>query len=196
MNNNIKVCLINSIRNKPYSDEAIKHIIFAVKKTKGQIIHEHVSSMNQQKLNELSKDSNLDFHRKVFSNIRASHLIISECSKESLSVGFLLSYALEHEKPLIIFIKKGCTFPNLFTYLSDEKKIYIVEYSSYEELQILTYEYIDLALSELETRFNFYISPELNNYVKWAAKKSNVSKSAFVRKSLEEIMATDRDYLT
>lgn len=191
----LNICLINSIRNKSISYSAIKIIVSALESKKVNILHKHVSQMDQKKLEELTDDLNIKFHKEILRNIRLSDLVVSECSKESLSVGFLLSYAHEHEKPVVIFIKDNIPVPNLFTALSKEKGVYIVKYSEESELYDLVSGYVELASENIESRFNFYLPPSISTYLKYISKKHNKSKSAFIRDTLEEMMLNDADYL-
>lgn len=189
------VFLINSIRNKSFSNAAINTIVTTLQKKHINIIHQHVTNFNQENIDNLSSESNIAFHKTILKDIRLSDVVVSECSTESLSVGFLLSYAYENEKPIIIFIKVGCSKPNIFRTLGENSKIYIVEYSNLEDLSELLVDYLELALDKTESRFNFYLPPSISNYLKWISKKHNKSKSAFVRDMLQEMMSKDFEYL-
>ena len=114
-----KIFLAHSIRNKLESQVVIPLIIQTLENTGYTVFSDHVTKMNQGQLDSFSSEENIAYHRKIFQNICKANLVISECSKESLSVGFLLAFALENEKPLILLYKLGATLPNLFPYLKE-----------------------------------------------------------------------------
>lgn len=189
------VCLVNSIRNKSSSQDAIEVIVSSLQKKGAIVFHEHVTASNQDNIDKLSKKDNVSFHKSILTSIRLCDVIVSECSNESFSVGFLLSYAVENDKPLIIFIKKDVPKPNLFKTLAERDNIFIIEYSSLEELNELSVEYLKFAIENTDSRFNFYLPPNVSNYLRWVSKKHHASKSAFVRDMLQEMMSKDLEYL-
>ena len=75
-----------------------------------------------------------------------------------MSVGFLLAFALENEKPLILLYKSGATLPNLFPYLKENNRIFLVEYSSIAEIPELVTDYAEFALENVDTRLKL-LSP-------------------------------------
>ncbi|PIY78959.1 MAG: hypothetical protein COY81_05255 [Candidatus Pacebacteria bacterium CG_4_10_14_0_8_um_filter_43_12] len=91
-----KIFLAHSIRNKLESKEVIPLIIQTLEKAGYTVFSDHVTKMSQNQLDSFTRQENIAYHRKIFQNIHKANLVISECSKESLSVGFLLAFALEN----------------------------------------------------------------------------------------------------
>jgi len=123
--------------------------------------------------------------------VNKSDLIVMEVSGHSMSMGYLLSKALELNKPVIalymeehkpIFIK-GIANP----------KLVLVEYKKDNFEQSITGA-IKKAKSLVDMRFNFFVSPKILNYLDWVGQKRMIPKSVFLRNLIEREMKKDRDF--
>jgi len=185
---------VASIRAKTEYKDAYKKIVNALRDGGNQVISDHVLATSQEELNKMTKGNNTVFHKKILQNVKTSDVVIAECSHQSLSVGYLLSYAVEQGKPTIVFYNTNSPEPNLFPTLSTSERLYYVKYSDLEELDRLVHEYAEYAKEQLDTRFNFFVSPPIERYLSWIAKRRKLPRSVFLRKLIEDSITKDKEY--
>lgn len=189
-----KVALISSIRKSDEISCSVNKIVNVLKKNNIRVFHEHVTNIKQADLNSLSDKQNLDFHNKIIQHIRQADVIISECSNESFSVGYLLSKAVELNKEVIIFYKSSVSKPNLFPFLNNLERIYLVEYSNTEELEELVVDYLSFAQDNFSVRYNLMLPPQIINYLKWVSRKERITRSSFIRDLIKTHMDGNEQY--
>lgn len=178
----MKIMIIGSIREKLHYENSLRKIISILDKTNHEIIHEHITGHDQNDLDNMTEVEHKKFHEMIFDKIKVADLIISEATSQSWSVGYLLSYAVSHDKPIIIFYQKKIGKPNLFrSLMHSPESLYLVEYSKTSELEELLTEYLDYASNQVDARFNLMLPPKLNHYLAETAKKDNISKAQFLR---------------
>ena len=190
----MKCIFIASIRARAEYKESYKRIISILRSDGNHVISDHVLTTSQEDLNKMTKANNTTFHKKILQNIKASDVVIAECSHQSLSVGYLLSYAVEQGKPTIVFYNSNSPEPNLFPTLSSSERLYYVKYSNLDELDKLVHEYAEYAKEQLDTRFNFFVSPSIERYLSWVAKRRKLPRSVFLRKLIEDSITKDKEY--
>jgi len=123
--------------------------------------------------------------------VNKADLIIVEVSGHSMSIGYLLSKALEMNKPIIalytsehrpVFIK-GISNP----------KLILAEYEK-DNFEKVVAEAIKKAKGLIDMRFNFFVSPKILNYLDWVGQKRMIPKSVFLRNLIEREMKKDKDF--
>lgn len=190
----MKCMFIASIRAKAEYKDAYKTIVDALRDSGNQVISDHVLAISQEELNKMTKVNNTVFHKRILQNVKTSDVVMAECSHQSLSVGYLLSYAVEQGKPTIVFYNNNSPEPNLFPTLSTSERLYYVKYSNLNELDRLVHEYAEYAKEQLDTRFNFFVSPKIERYLSWVAKRRKLPRSVFLRKLIEDSITKDKEY--
>jgi len=123
--------------------------------------------------------------------VNKADLIIMEVSGHSMSMGYLLSKALEMNKPVIalyiaehkpVFIK-GISNP----------KLILMEYAK-DNLEKVIAEAVKKAKGLIDMRFNFFVSPKILNYLDWVGQKRMIPKSVFLRNLIEREIKKDREF--
>ncbi len=190
----MKIMFVGSIRGKSAYLSAMKKIAQILRNDGHQVIHEHITAMTQQQLDSMTPEADQNFHEKILSDIKSSDIVISECSNQSLSVGYLLSFASDLGRPIIIFYHEDSPEPNLFPTLTQSSKIFLVKYSSETELEELTMEYMDFAKDQVDVRFNFFISPSIGSYLDWISKNKKVPRSVYLRNLIQKDMEENEEY--
>lgn len=186
--------MIGSIRNDVGSGKALLEIIHTLENEGHNVIHEHITQTNQKDLDSMTQEEDSKFHKSIVKNIKNSDIIVSECSHQSLSVGYLLSMATDMGRPVIIFYSKDADKPNLFPSLTNSAKFFLVKYSSTDELKDLVNEYVDYAKEQVDVRFNFFISPAIANYLDWISKVKKIPRSVYLRALIEREMEENKEY--
>lgn len=110
--------------------------------------------------------------------IKEADVAVFECSFASTALGVLIEKALELGKSTI-----GLYFdsnrPN-FIMAIDSPKFILKSYDD-DNLPVKIDESIGLIKNNMDRRFNFFISPDLLEYVKSQSRARGVTKSAFIR---------------
>lgn len=186
---------VGSIRQKPKYKDAFKRLITTLEKSGNQVIHKHVTQNSQADLDKMTKSDDNAMHLKIFKDIKKSDIVVSEVSSQSLSVGYLLAYASSIGKPLVTFYNISEGEPNLFrTLMSKSNKFFCVGYKDLDDLEQLALEYVDYAKEKIDVRFNFFISPDIGNYLDWISKEKKIPRSVYLRGLIEKDMENSDEY--
>jgi hypothetical protein len=123
--------------------------------------------------------------------VNKADIIVMEVSGHSMSMGYLVSKALEINKPVIalytaehkpVFIK-GIVNP----------KLILREYTPETSEKVMG-EAFKTAKGLIDMRFNFFVSPKILTYLDWVGQKRMVPKSVFLRNLIEHEMKKDREF--
>lgn len=186
--------IVGSIRNSVGTNNALLKIIETLEKEGNSVFHQHITEKSQKDLDSMSINENSKFHSDILKKIKSCDIVVSECSEQSLSVGYLLSYAAELGKPVIIFYSSNSSRPNLFPTLTDSGKFFLVDYSNESEIFDLVTEYVEYAQEQMDVRFNFFISPAIGNYLDWISKEKKIPRSVYLRNLIEKNMEENEEY--
>lgn len=170
----IRIYKAISSEHKMVSDKVLKWIKSGIK------------DLSQESI-ETKKENYLH----VIKCIKKADIVVMEISGHSVSMGFILSKAMEENKPVIaiytsemdpVFVK-GIVNPKLI--LAEYKK---------ENIEQVISDSINKAKCLVDMRFNFFVSPKILNYLDWVAHKRMIPKSVFLRHLIEREMKKDKDY--
>ena len=53
---------------------------------------------------------------------------------------------------------------------------------------------LDYASDQMDTRFNFFISPKHGNYLDWISKNKKVPRAVYLRRLIEKDMDENKEY--
>ena len=130
-------------------------------------------------------------YKKALETLKKADVIMMEVSGHSLSMGFIVSKALDLCKPVVAFYKKGSK-PFFLSGINDPK-FKLIEYTCQNINEIL-----DLVVEEvkkgIDVRFNFFVSPKILNYLDWIAQKRMIPRSVFLRNLIEREMKKDKEF--
>lgn len=106
--------------------------------------------------------------------------MLAGSSHQSLSVGHLISFAIELGKPTIIIYEETMPKPNFFPSLVKENDIYLFRIA---KVKILKNWLLNiLSMEDTDIRFNLMLSAEMYNYLNQIAKQEKLPKSVIVRR--------------
>ena len=124
------------------------------------------------------------FYTRSLAAIAQSDICMFEASHPSLTLAHFVRFALDQDKPTVVFYHETTT-PFLLEAAGDAEPT-LCAYSQYNLEQMLRM-VIDEALAQpTAIRFNCLISTELNRYISQAAKQAHLSKSEFFRKLVRD----------
>jgi len=124
-------------------------------------------------------------------SVKKADIVVMEVSGHSMSMGYLISKALEMNKPVIALHDKKHT--PIFIKGIDDQKLIISEYDP-ESIEEVIKEALKKANSLIDIRFNFFINPKILNYLDWVAQKRMQPRSVFLRNLIEREMKKDKEF--
>jgi len=137
-------------------------------------------------------DDELDeHHRKTTAAIKSAEVCIFEVSSHSLSVGYLVNFALENGK-VVILLTQNKSLPTIFRTIQSDKLITVVYDATSVEKSLR--EALEKAREVSDVRFNFFVSPKILSYLDWVAKHRMIPRSVFLRDLIEREMRKDKGF--
>ena len=124
--------------------------------------------------------------------INKADIVVMEISGHSMSMGYILSKALEINKPVVALYREEDMEP-VFIAGIDDPKLILAKYTS-TNVEKTIWESIKKAKSLIDVRFNFFVSPKILTYLDWVGQKRMIPKSVFLRNLIEREMKKDRDF--
>lgn len=122
---------------------------------------------------------------------KQADLILVEASTPSFGVGQEIAEALTDNKQVVVLYKVGMK-PHILLNQGQEA-LYFVEYSD-ANLEKVLEEYIEYAKEHSDTRFNFFISPQIGSYLDWISQKKKLPRAVYLRRLIEDDMKMNKDY--
>lgn len=132
-----------------------------------------------------------DHHKKMIRSIKAADVCVFEVSSHSLSVGYLVNFALESGKTVVVMSQSQESLI-LFKTIKSDKLITVVYTKS--DLKDKLEKALMEAASNSDVRFNFFVSPKILAYLDWIAKKRKIPRSVFLRGLIEKQMKKDKEF--
>jgi hypothetical protein len=170
----LKIYKIISCEHKMVSDKVLKWIKSGIKDLSKESI-------------ETKKENYLH----VIKCIKKADIVIMEISGHSVSMGYILSKALEENKPVIAL--HTADMDPVFVKGVVNSKLILTEYNK-KNLEQAISDSINKAKCLVDMRFNFFVSPKILNYLDWVAQKRMVPKSVFLRHLIEREMKKDKEF--
>lgn len=156
-------------------------------------IYNLIEKLGHENLNDIPVKSNpLEFYKKnldevqdmyvdLTAKLKRADIVIIESTIHSLTMGFYIKMALDLDKPTIILHLPGSE-PFFFAGIQNPR-LQILEYEVNTLHEVLKHG-IKYASENLDTRFNLFLSPELYNYLKWAAMRDQAQRATLIRNLL------------
>lgn len=139
-----------------------------------------------------NEQSRKDWYDKAIKSIKKSDVVVVEISYPSTAnVGHELTYALESGVPVVALYKEGRD--PLFLKGIENEKLIIMSYDD-RNLESVLEESLDYATTQQDTRFNFFISPKIGNFLDWVSKKKRLPRAVYLRKLIEEDMKRNKEF--
>lgn len=142
-------------------------------------------------IQDAPKKQKIDNYKTSMDCVKKSDLVVMEVSGHSMSMGYLVSKALEISKPVIAIYKKGHV--PIFLSGIEDPKLKIVEYENGNVLEVLEGA-LNKAKSLIDVRFNFFVSPSILAYLDWVSRRRMIPRSVFLRDLIEKELKKDKEY--
>ncbi len=157
-----------------------------------------------------SDENNTDFKKEELERMQESgeilldkmDCIIVEASKPDQEIGYLLAYAISQKKPLLYLYKKGTPEKIAHGYLTKKNTPEYMRLAKYtkQDLEQTVMDFLHevsegKGLKQKPTiKFTLRITPRMERYLLWKAKKIKKTKADFLRQLLEELMDKDENF--
>jgi len=82
----------------------------------------------------------------------------------------------------------------LLTNLERNERLIAIKYDVKSDLKKLLGEAIEYAAEKQDVRFNFFVSPEIQQYLDWVAKYKRTPRAVYLRELLERDMKENKDW--
>jgi hypothetical protein len=175
-----------SIVGKKHYLKNYLRIIDIIHSKKIQIISDHIINGSEQKITIETKDERIKFHQKLEKWISSSDFVVVEATFPSISVGYEISLALQLNKPTLILYSQGDP-PSLLAHHHNDKLI-CEKYTLTTLIDIIE-DFINFAEGKVDSRFTFFITPEIDLFLNKISKKLKLPKSVYLRRLIEKEIA-------
>jgi hypothetical protein len=182
-----------SMHGKPRYEANYQALVERLKKLGHKVKAEHIMDISLEEMNAWSDAEDQRYHKKVADSLKRADAVFAEVSYSSTSVGFVIATALQAGKPTVIFYS-GEEEPHLLRSLEQlSDKVEVVRYNSLDELKDEVPFALEFAMNAQDTRFNFFITPDLVNYLNWISKTKKTPRSVYLRDLIDADMQ-QQDY--
>ena len=187
----MKIFFNASLSGKEEFGEHYQKLHDAILKTDNEIIGSPVitdaDSTDWSKAKEAS-----NYYKRIKKLTKAADLCIFEVSYPSTSIGYEVALALGMGKPVVAFHVEDAP-QNLVLESIKDDKFQLIDYKL-DRLRGVVEDAIEYALEQADTRFNFFISPDIGAYLDWISKERKVPRAVFLRQLIEQDMEQFDDY--
>lgn len=188
----MKIYFTASVLQKDEYDVYYQEIIDILQKQGHRVIHEHVTGSDMNFVNSQTEKQNREYYQRVQASISSSDMVVAEVSFPStLNIGHEITLALSKNKPVICLYLLG-KISAFFNGVKNDKLIY--EPYTPVTLREVVLRSLKTLSDVADTRFNFYISPEIGNYLDWVALHKKLPRAVFLRSLLEKSMKSEKGF--
>ena len=162
-----------------------EQIVNCLRSAKHTVFEETVEPSRSYVYEEISDDEKALYYKQILKWMNQSDVIVVEASYSSLSIGHEITVALEKGKPVVVLYSEN-EAPHFLVGIKSEKLV--IEKYSLKNLKNVLLSSIDFAMEGADTRFNFFISPKIANYLDWIARKKRTPRAVYLRRLIERDM--------
>ena len=166
-------------------------IIDQLEKLGHTIISAPVKTGDITKVARASQQQAEKYYQDLMKSIAAADINVFEVSYPSTGIGHEIAVSLHRGKPVIALYVKGKN-PYIFDSVIDEK-LQVLEYQV-TELETLLEDALEYAADQQDVRFNFFISPEIQQYLDWVSKYRRTPRAVYLRELLEKDIRENKDW--
>lgn len=187
----MKVFFSSSIHGRDKYEKNYEAIVKDLKDRGLKVQSDHVLGIDKKRLSEVNDRFRVEYYKKLVYWITEADLVVAEVSHGSISIGHEISLALEKRKNVIALSVKN-QGPAIFLALKTDK-FQLVSYTL-ENLHSVLDKAINKARSNTDIRFNFFVSPQINDWLDWISREKRIPRAVYLRELLEKEISRNKDY--
>lgn len=187
----MKIFLSTAPRFKKNFGKELEQIYRSIEKLGHTHVDDYIIRVSERDFYTHDENNIPKYYDQLIVDIKKSDVVIFEGSFPSTGIGHLLDTALYLGKSVIVLYTKD-HFPFLLGGIRNERLV-IIEYSidSLEETLKTSLDYLS---EKTNVRFNFFVSPEIQQYLDWVAKYKRTPRAVYLRELLERDMKENKDW--
>lgn len=148
------------------------------------VFHTHLTHFTIDALLN-SYETNRRFHTTLFQTIKDAHIVLADVTHQSFGLGFILAQTLKMQKP-VLAISATDTLHPIISFLEEYENFQLHQYHSVRQLEKALPKLLAQLELKKQKKFNVFLPVELDDYLAESADRQKLTKSAYVRKLLEE----------
>ena len=187
----MKIFFDSSLTGRKDYEQNYKAIHEVLLKSEHEIVAAPVFTAYPEDVASESLDEAKEYYRLNNIWMKRADIIVLEVSYPSMGVGHLVSLGLQLGKP-VVALHVPDKRPFLLEGIQDDR-LQVVEYTL-KGVQRTVVDAISYASDQQDTRFNFFISPKISNYLDWISKNKKIPRAVFLRRLIEadmDLIASD-----
>ncbi len=183
----MKVYFTASLRGMQFYEQYYNKIYSEIEKLGYIHLDKEIFDLNRvqyySELETTGREQNVDLYKRKIKSLQKADVCVFEVSLHSLSIGFQIEKALNYLKPtIVLYLEENKPY---FLDGVDNEKLILSSYNSKNIHDVLK-KCFEIAQKKKEQRFNFFLSPDLLNYLEEASRKKGTTKSMYVRNLIEK----------
>lgn len=183
----MKVYFTASLRGMQFYEQYYHELYTQIEKLGYNHLDKEIFALNRvqyySELETTGREQNVDLYKRKMKALQLADICVFEVSLHSLSIGFQIEKALNYLKPtIVLYLEDNKPY---FLDGIDNEKLILSSYNS-KNIHDKLKKCFEIAHKKKEQRFNFFLSPDLLNYLEEASRKRATSKSMYVRNLIEK----------
>lgn len=155
------------------------------------VIASHLPGKDADVISKQTDAEALAVQRKMSKWKKQADLVVVEATTPSFGVGQEIAEALTDNRQVVVLYQKGAK-PHILINQGQDS-LYLVEYTDQNLKKVLT-DYLDYARANSDTRFNFFISPQIGTFLDWISRKKKLPRAVYLRRLIEDDMKLNKEY--
>ncbi|MCL5003668.1 MAG: nucleoside 2-deoxyribosyltransferase [Patescibacteria group bacterium] len=188
----MKIYFAASLSGKAKYQKNYERIIDVLTGLGYKLVSDHVLNTEYNQVRDASDKELVKYYERTLKNISSADLVVAEVSQPTIGIGHEISIALEKNKPVLVLQVSGSLVPQILKAVPTNT-VRIVKYTLENIEEVLTQEIANLKGSA-PIRFNFFISPEINDYLDWISRVKRVPRAVYLRDLLGKEMEKNKEY--
>jgi nucleoside 2-deoxyribosyltransferase len=174
--------------------EDYKKIIKYIEKFGHEVLTDHSVKRSMEELDNESVEEAELYAKKMSNWMKKADIVVVEVTKPLLGAGYEIAIAIQLGKPVVaLYRPEGKNTPYVLKGLLSEK-LQVVSYND-NTLDEALKEALEYASEQMDTRFNFFVSPSITNYLDWVSQKKRLPRAVYLRKLIESDMNSNKEYM-
>lgn len=167
--------------------------IISLLKTNGLTVEQSIVSHPSKKNLILPYEFN-DVYNSVLKKIDNSDVLVADISDPSGGVGYQVYHAFYSKKPIIIiYSRDSLSNPSVIIRGIKSKKVNILEYSDFADLEKKLDDALRKALSLLKVRFHLVLNNKDYSFIENISNKNGISKTKYLNKLISDTRKKDSE---
>jgi len=191
----MKVYFTASTTGKKRNRARYQKIILILREMGHDVVTTFLASREQKEF--LKKDAKI-VYKETKEQLKEADVVIAELGDYvfgSFGVGWRVNYALSIKKPVLCLYPKGYDTYYLSPLLKGSTSEYLtIQSYTFRSLNKFFEKYFSKLQRGQNRRVNFFITPMIDDYIKWVSYQRKISKSELIRDLLSKAMKKDEEY--